>query len=212
MQSARKELRELERVRYVTGNFERLQGLRYVPFALALMLWGVATWLWFEEPSGFFEVQPLANVVFFLVVFMPCLLVKPIERYYERRFGRVRQRRRRPSGWWGTLLLAAALVVATVVGLPALRDDLGQPVLGAICGLFAAAFVLYNWWPVRSRFTIYWPTLAILVVGVCSLPVASVFVGEMFSLLMAPLGLIFLVGFVLDHLLLVRTLKAVPED
>lgn len=204
-------MRDLQRIRYVTKNFERLKGLRYVPFVLALVLWGFVTWLWFEEPSGFFDVQLLRNGVFLLVFLVPWLFVRPIERYYEHHFGLVRQRRWKPSGR-GTLLLAAALVVAIVVGLPALRDDLGQPVLGIVSGLFAATLILYNWWPLRSKFTIHWPILAALAIVVCSLPLADIFIGEMFSLLMAPLGVVFLVGFVLDHLLLVRTLKVVPED
>ena len=211
MQSAREEIRDLERIKYVTENFERLQGLRYIPFVLPLVLWGFATWLWFEEPSGFFDFQPLRNGAFFLVMLTPWIFVGPIERYYENRFGLVRQRRRKPTRR-GALLLATALVVTLVVGSLALRDNLGQPVLGIVGGLFAAAFILYNWWPVRSRFTLYWTALSMLAIVVCSLPLAGVFVGEMFSLLTAPLGAIFVTGLVMDHLLLVRTLKTVPGE
>ena len=210
MQSAREEIRNLERIKYVTKNFGRLQGLRYVPFVLPLMLWGFATWRWFEEPSGFFDFQPLRNGAFFLVMLTPWIFVGPIERYYENRFGLVRQRRRKPTRW-GALLLAVALVVALIVGSPALRDNLGQPMLGITGGLFAAAFILYNWWPVRSRFTLYWPALAMLAIGVCSLPLAGVLAREVFSLLLVPLGAIFIMGLVMDHFLLVRTLKTVPE-
>ena len=212
MQSAREEVRDLERIKYVTKNFERLQGLKYTPFVVAFVFWGFALWFWFEEPNGFFDLQPLRTGVLFLVCFVPWFFVGPIERYYENRFGLVRQRRRKTSGW-GALLLTIVVVASFVVGSPAaFRDDVGQPVLGVIAGLFAATFILYDWWPKRGWLTVYWPALAILAFGVCSLPLAGVLVGEAFPLLIVPLGVIFFVGSVMDHLLLVSTLKIVTED
>ena len=128
--------------------------------------------------------------------------------YYDRRFGQVRRRYREK----GRLTSVFWVVVAGVFFLSFFRGWFGQVELGVLAGAAVAAFALGDLWVERHRLTVHWAVLAVLAVGVCLLPVFGVFSGEAFPLIMVPLGAILLLGALLDHLLLVRTLGPVPKE
>lgn len=205
-------VRRMERVRYVTRNYERLRGFRFAPFAVLLVATGVANAAFFGRPESFLDAQ-WGRAGFYLVCLAAAFYASErINAYYERSFGRVRQRRRRAAGH-GPLLLVAAFAAAVVIGLPSVSERLGTGVLGAVCGAFMAGYLLYNWWPMRSPLTGHWPVLALLALACGMLPSVGVFASwDGLSLIMVPLGGVLAVGFALDHLLVVRTFGKVPEE
>ena len=202
-------MEDVERVRYVTRNFEQLQGLRYAPYGLAMVLFGFMSFLWFAPSSGFFDVRLVDDLVFAGLLVVAMVLHHQVSVYYGRRFGHVRRRS------WGEktrLTFVFWIVIAAVFVLSFFRDWFGQIGLSLLAGAAVAAFVLGDLWVERHRLTAYWAFLAVLAVGVCFLPVFGVFEGRAFPLVAVSLGGILLLGSLLDHLLLVRTLKPMPRE
>lgn len=209
-------MRDLERIRYVAANYGRLQGLRKVPLGLvilslvALLLVALA-WPVEEDlivPVGYAVLVLAAILAVFLGAF---LLYFRISGYYERRYGLVRQRfsrvpLRRKALYW-------MMFVAVALG-------------GSLALLLLGAAMLAAYWPER-RFRAHYVVMAALIVGiglahmVCVVvyltngawlwPVGE-FAGLARNYAWTALGLYFLVGGVLDHQLLVRSMKDLPEE
>lgn len=106
MQSVREEIRDLERLRYITENYEQLQGLRNVPLGIILLASGVLTYPFASRPTF----SPIMSDAFFYLSFGlligVTLLYFIIGDYYERRFG-----------WVQTFPMKRKQVVAAITGI-----------------------------------------------------------------------------------------------
>jgi len=200
---------DAERVRFVTRNFEQLQGLRYVPYALILVLLGVSSYLWIEPASGIFEFRPVGDLLPAGLIVLALVSHHYASVYYERRFGLVRRR------FWHTnsrLANLSWIVIAVVFVLSFFGRWFGPVGSSLLAGAAIVAFILGDLWIERHRLTAYWSVLAVAVVGVCLLPAFGIFEGDAFALIAVPLGFILFLGLLLNHLLLARTLKPAPKE
>lgn len=203
-------MQDLERVRYVTGNYERLQGLKYVPLTVWLATMGIVGAFLVEPPSGFFDLALAYNLCFLVGSIVAIALCFRAAGYYDRRFGRVEERRRHGGSGRGIVLFAGVAVAG--VSVSPLTNQLGEPVTGFFAGCLLAAFILHLWWERRHRLALHWPVLAALAVIVGSVPAVGTLPGHGISLLCVPMGSLLAAGLLFDHLLLVRTFKSVPDE
>ncbi|MGF1473544.1 MAG: hypothetical protein ACFB50_17625 [Rubrobacteraceae bacterium] len=207
MQSAREEVRDLERVRYVTENYERLQGLRNVPLGLIAFVTGASMLL--PSSSTYFG-YVVGEVFFYALILMliaTVLLYFVAGNYYERRFGWVQTFSMKRKQ-----VVAVATAIGVLLGVGSVNLVFQPPIhmIWVVWGLSAAAI----YWPER-RFRMHYVAIGVLVVGASFLPlfgITSVSLAYETGGLLAFLGVFYLVGGILDHLLLVRTMKHLPED
>ncbi|MGF1473545.1 MAG: hypothetical protein ACFB50_17630 [Rubrobacteraceae bacterium] len=215
MQSAREEIRDLERVRYVTENYEDLQGLRRVPIGLlALGIYTFVVFTGFEIRTKF-----VADIVVTLAVFAGVVLLIAyfgIRRYYENRYGRVRVvprvfRRGRTHGF-----VVFIIIIATAYSILWMREMQAiEPYPFSLIGL--GTMEVFERWP-EKRFRPHRFVLGtvltlsgfiLLILALQGNPYSEIL---FLHLLAAYLVLDLVVGGILDHLLLVRTMKRLPED
>lgn len=216
MQSAREEIRDLERVRYVTENYDNLQGLTRVPIGLALLI----VWAFFLISGFEISSQPVADIFITLSLLaggVLILLFFRIRKYYTRRYGRVRvfprlfSRRRAVGGVVAlTILFAGAFFVlwlgasVELVSLPLILLGLG-------------AMEMIDRWPerrLRPHYFVAGALAALAGLVVLFLVLSGIRYPDvlLLHLMSAFIGLVLVIGGVLDHLLLVRTMKSLPGD
>ncbi|QIN83859.1 hypothetical protein GBA63_15350 [Rubrobacter tropicus] len=189
-------MEDLGRIRFVTENYERLQGLRRLPLALCVTAFGLLVQL---------DKDLLAMAMAVVVIYPAFFAESIVGRLYERRFGRVRSRVR-PTDYvfWAAL-------VALVFAMDSVQMWLDGSLVLAVGGIVGAAYVLGAFWPREKRHgsTAYWPIIAALAVATGLL---SAFGAVAPGLFIIGLGLSVSVGLLLDHLLLVRTFKRAPKE
>jgi MFS family permease len=206
---------DLERVRYVAANYERLQGLRKLPIGVLLVSLVAALVLaraWTPEdavvPAVYVYVVLGLIVMFFVGAFF---LYYSISAYYERKYGSVEHFRRVPLR---RKLLSGALVLAVI-----LSTSFGLLLLGV------AALIVY--WSER-HFRSHYVIMAALMIGYGTFHMLALIAGltiipglwtvawklyELGRLItLTTVGLYLIVGGILDHRLLVRTMKRLPEE
>ncbi len=205
MQSAREEIRDLERVRYVTENYEQLQGLRNVPIGLMVLLSGVL--LTSSIPSFGPVIGEAFFYLLFIVLIATVLLYFVIGNYYEHRFGWVQtfSLNRKQA-----IAVAILMVVLVVVGSINLAF---QPPIHMIWLVWGLSVMAVHWR--ERRFRMHYVVIGALVVGVSFLPllgITSVSLPYEAGGLLVFLGIFYVMGGTFDHLLLVRTMKHLPEE
>lgn len=216
MRSTREDVRDLERVRYVTENYEDLQGLARVPVGLlVLAVWGFFLISNFEISSKF--VADVVITLSLLIGGVMILLFFRIKGYYRRRYGRVRvipnvfKKRRVYSGVIALVVSLLASYLALWMGVMENLDPFPFILLGL------GIMEVIDRWPER-RFrphhfvvgvlmALSGLILWLLVLSDRQYPDALVL-----HLLTALFVLSLVVGGILDHLLLVRTMKSLPEE
>jgi peptidoglycan/LPS O-acetylase OafA/YrhL len=208
-------MQDLKRIRYVTENYRNLQGLTEVPLGLFYLMLGglmMAKPTWFPEDGGLFP------LLFFLGTGISIYLSEVIENYYEHRFGHVEpvpaSTRRQ---WLKELLWLLMFIIAT-----AIQDNWNPPV--NVFQLMIAALMLVSIfraeWRNRARKTRRFRThhigaallFALLLAAVSLLPLLGIKSWHFWPLLLIAGGLMILGLALVDHLLLVRMLKPVPEE
>jgi Sec-independent protein secretion pathway component TatC len=136
-----------------------------------------------------------------------CLLYFVIGDYYERRFG-----------WVQTFSMERKQVVAAIIGMTVLLvigsvNLLFQPPIHMIWLVWGVALTAIYWR--ERRFRVHYVAVGVLVSALSFLPLLSisqtVLSHEAGGLLLF-LGVLFVVGGTLDHLLLVRIMKALPKE
>ncbi|HEV2237793.1 MAG TPA: hypothetical protein VGR57_14130 [Ktedonobacterales bacterium] len=196
----------LRRIQYVTRHFQELQGLRYVPFAIA----GTAAALL----AGGGIVEAVAGIV---LLGASIGLGPLIASYYARTYGRVT-----PSH--GGAARGRAVGIATVVAIGLLFVTLRQLSPNQSGRLYveiltlAAALVLLVGFGRGERLLLrpYWAVmgaalllfnlvLLFLAPGSLPAPFGATGLNALTLLYLAPLALALAIGGVLDHLLLLRT-------
>lgn len=208
----------LRRIQLVTRYYDWLQGLRFLP--LGLLLLGMAGWA-MAQPGDSARPPRVGLAVLGAAMGVGFLLYAVVGAYYRRRFGDVRpsaatkQTRRRMV----LTFALAALVVAQVLVL--VRGRGSGPAMGATVGLALGAASLWAYWAWMGRFVRHYPPVAgamLLAAGLhqlglnplCALLHAGTASPDWrcdmatFHLVW---GLAIVVMSVLDHRLLVRTLR-----
>lgn len=206
MQSAKEEIRDLERVRYVTENYEQLQGLRNVPLGFVVLALGV----FMLSSASLPPFSPVASDVFFYGSFallaVAFLLYFVIGNYYERRFG-----------WVHTSSIKRKQVVSAITGITVLIligivNLVFQPPIHMIWLFWGLALTVIYWR--ERRFRMHYIAIGLLVSALSFMPLLDISRTEPIhdaGGLILFLGILFVVGGFLDHLLLVRTMKTLPE-
>jgi hypothetical protein len=194
--------RRLERIRSVTDNYFFWQGLRLVPMGAALLVVALRWTPWWPL------VDPWNDLVLILVLAIGLTASWAIGSSYRRTFGDVRARfgahERRDTLKW--LVVYPVMVCALVI------DGIVRPAVFVTGPVWGAATVAYWWSTGRGRphylvaaalFSIYGllPILGLYPSGVAAI-----------SPFFALLGVVYMVGGVLDHFELKRLLGPVPPD
>ena len=205
-------LQDPDRVRYVAANYERLQGLfRVLVGVLVLLAWAVVI-----SPLGDVLASPRAadfiTAGSFLLIVAGAAAFLLIKTWYQRRYGRVRTISQYSGRRYLLRYAAGIITLVVIVAIDAYIGGLGDGPLNYLFFLMVGVGAVVDWWPER-RFRWYY-----LVFGVLLLLTGLLL---MFGLLpdratpglfLGFLVLYLIVGGLLDHLLLVRTLKSVPEE
>ena len=205
----------MERIRYVAANYEHLQGLRKVPLGIFLLLTVSAAWLvvsWTSTNVRIPEMYVLTSLALMFLLFIASIASPHfVSTNYERRYGTVQHYRSIPRR---RKLLHATMVLAILVG-------------GSLPMLVMGIAMLAAYWPDR-RFQKHYVVVGTLAVCVALAHIASTFVwfatGDWIWITGGPMSGLprmfaatvvacyLILGGVLDHLLLVRTMKTVPEE
>lgn len=208
---------DLERVRYVTANYDHLQGLRKAPVGLFFLLLAVvgAYTLLIWRPEGGADVPAAYGYAFLPTVVMlfvgTVVLYYRISGYYERRYGSVKLFLQVP--------MRRQVLIGVVVLCVFLSSSLGLLLFGMT--------VLIAYWPER-RFQRHYVAMGALIVGYALFGMAGLYLsltllpglldvmlalgyfGRLITL--SIVGLYYIVGGFLDHLLLVSTMKLLPKE
>ena len=214
---------DLDRVRYVTRNYEKLQGLKAVPFGLLILLvfWGVfplADLLLRGSGLSKEKISSIADLVsaglMIVILLLTSVFYLGARDYYRKRYGTVSSLAVLPSVRRKILGVAVFLLVVDAFGVP-IPD--GLPQVSVIPLVFGAA-LLAAYWPER-RFRAQYLILAVLFMGLAFIPllvIDTIPANKAWALdsVLAwnVLGLYCVIGGVFDHLLLIRTFKSTPGE
>jgi hypothetical protein len=194
---------DLRRIRAVTDNFFFWQGLRWVPFGVALIAFSAGMDPSMPIPKG---LRPWFGVPFMLLAMW--LSTSVLGQYYARTFGRVRtdpsRHTLRTSVKW--LIVYPAIALAMVV------DAKWQPPVYVSALVFAAAIEAYRESTGGGRLHYIVASISLLALGILPLMRQMPTGRPSLSLVTAILGAIYVIGGLLDHRELVRTLSPSDDD
>jgi len=200
-------MEDLNRIRTVAAHYRSLQGLRVLPWFLWLLLISAVNPI-IGLPQGRLDYQCLLVIPGIAV---PWVLSKWIGDYYDRTFGRVEglPPRNRPVEMLTTILFMVIAYIGFVI-------DTAEWLPISVVGLIMAAGFAVGWWK-AGRFPVHMLVLAVVLVALSVLPLAGIpaahhwtdlFGGFVNSIV---LGIITSIGSVLNHIVLVRNLKALSQ-
>ncbi|MFO7539122.1 MAG: hypothetical protein R6X32_13850 [Chloroflexota bacterium] len=198
-------MQSIERIEYITQNFNLLQGLRVVPFGLFILV-DAAAYAWLPWYRIWRPLTPLA--LFGLAVALSILA----NGYYSRHYGEVRPLQQPSSRLEAATLLAG--VVLMVIG-GALDRHYQLPL--SLFGLAMSAFLLGALYLFNGTLRLHYLALAVIVAALSLLPLTGIVAAAHlfgpdghYGQITIGLGLI-VIGLG-DHLLLARTLSPLPEE
>lgn len=187
---------DVNQVRFVTERFEELKGLRSVAVgaAVSLVCGGFLAASEAARPPRAWEVQ-----VVLVVALLPAgVAMYFVDRYYVRRFGRVRSRSLSP---W-----ADPLYWLIILGMPlALRLANGAAVVLSIWGIHWLRIVWRDW-PHRAHHLLGVAAAALAVTVTCGADPSNLGSFQLWGLLIGAAGAILVGG--LDHLMLARVMRS----
>lgn len=198
--------RDLKRVRYVTANYPNLLGLAIMPGALIFLTLAVA------DAVGLGGWQGL--LAFLCSAVLAVGLYKAITVfYYERRFGFVRSEKFGMDDMSPRELLVVACAALFALLLPEVLPQVNK------ASLLLGLQLVVIFWEGRT-YARHWLLLGCSLIVLSFLPivfvdraVASLESGQSWNPpILVIAGLIFAVGSLLDHRLLVRTWHPIPEE
>ncbi|MFZ1395499.1 MAG: hypothetical protein WAS33_01315 [Candidatus Promineifilaceae bacterium] len=109
-------MKSMTQIKYVTKNYEALQGLRQLPFGLYFLV------LFMAEVFQFEPLQQGRPAPYLILIGVMWVMHWGIDQYYVRTYGQVRQFpksiEQRISGLWPLLLFAAGLLLDSWLALP----------------------------------------------------------------------------------------------
>lgn len=187
----------LQRIRYVTSHYQEIQGLRIVPLGAWLILLAIA-----EANRSVLPPAPqvaMVIMVFYLLAgFFVLLFYRIIGAFYERRFGSVNPLLQSKSRAFSGCLRGGGFLFVLYVGLTASNPQLPY-VVTLLLMLFLISVAWRSGW-YRKDYVV----LVAFLVSIYSIP------GSVTTMLLN--GCTVILGGLLDHFLLVRTLKHTPEE
>ena len=186
-----------ERMRAVTANFFFWQGLRWVPLGLVMIFLVLDPKLPPPWPNPYLG---------FAYMGLAFILSMAIGRYYGRTFGRVEGlpdlHRRRTIGKW--MVVYPAMIFSLIVD-----GYFAWPIFvsGVVWGVAILAY-----WATTGKGRHHYPVAAFIVAALSVLPLFGMEPGKaMISVLIGTVGVIYVVGGILDHLELSRFLRVHQE-
>lgn len=204
----------LELIRYATQNYGNLQGLRMIP----LGLWYFATaagWLGQQGDCTYSMPALLLAIILWFVLGL----------YYRRRFGRVNYGRLNlgifkldvNSPVWLMVGLVVGWILFAILSAFSLFDNrLNLPI--STMGLVIATGVAIVWCFPPFRRRMHYLVISILIAGISFLPLVGILPHRDANgypggpILFIAFGLVFAVGGLLDHLILLQAFKPLPEE
>lgn len=207
-------LQDLKRIRYIAGHYNALRGLKLLPVGLGLI--AIAIWsFWLRAailPGG---ENAWEDIVAFLLMYSVVFALEQLtERYYRRKFGQVVMPPQEEASWrLMTILLFFIYIMGTGI------DSSFHPIISTF-GLAAALFLCFYWWQMGREQTHYL-VLGLLVAVVSMLPLCSSSLHAMlflqgnaqyYHLVDLLAGVIFFVGGIFDHILLMRALSSLNKS
>ena len=194
-------MQDLKRIRFVTANYSYLQGLKWVPYGLWILLLVALL----QIPGR----TPWASWGLALITAVAVLAMLLIQRYYNRAFGRARPSLAHRLWEWGSAIVGGGLA------LVAFWLDMTQKLPFSLLGLTCAAAILCDYarlnWYARGWFRNYALGMVLLVAIVSCLPALGVPIWPALLIVLTVMGVVLVVLGVLDHRLLVQTMKPAPE-
>jgi hypothetical protein len=172
-------MKESNKIRFIATNYVNLQGLRFVPMGMCLLLialWANALWvkglvgavLWVNGLVGAVKYFTIPGVI--IVSMIVSLLL--IDKYYFRNFGQIQ---RTPESSRFEWLIS---IVGGIFALGALWVDITLRLPVSFIGLVFATGLIADYlrltWLVGGRFLIYYPLGAIFAVIVSILPLFGI--------------------------------------
>ncbi len=199
---------DLKRIRFLAANYPNLQGLKYIPQGLLLILLS----LWANTLR-----KPATDLTLPVLSVIACgAFYLAVDRYYARTFGQVQRtaekiRFERLSEIFGGVLALGAFVTDVSVKLPVSTLGLAFAALFLVEYLRLARFT-------RDRFLLYYPAIIVLMAGVALLPLLGDSnwwqpIGMKSPVLAAIVvfGIMVIVSGILGHLFLVRSLPPMQK-
>jgi hypothetical protein len=194
-------MEDVGRVRYVVENYYPLQGLIRVPYGTAMLMLGMMRLKWLPKPEWIGDNADAFN----LGLVIAAVLYALGQFYYRHTFGNVQPL----PGIQKRFLLGALVVFAALAGAIIIDSNMHLPVL--VFGLVLAGLLLVYSWP-RRKYAMHYLLMAPIAAAVSLLPLFGAVSQDQYSGIgLTVWGLTILVGGILDHLLLVRTLKPARE-
>ncbi len=184
----------MHRIRFITENYEALQGLRIVPIWTGLLF---VSLLRLAFPDGGII---RSFLILFSLVFAIIMTVW-VDGYYKRYFGTVKRHGSKVSIWlnWIVVVFFAAMFVDVFLQLPI-----------SILALIAALFMAYLWHVSRGLLPHY-PILAILFGLIAIMPIFLP-TETRYDAMQLLVGIIFVFTGILDHRMLESSLHPHKDD
>jgi len=192
--------KDLERIQALTANYFFWQGLRWVPMGVALLALGLYWSGWWRVPAQWEDALQMG------ILGVTLAISGAFGRYYRRRFGAVHgvagmHARRERIKW--TLVypaMALSLVADTILAPPVLLSGF----------VWAGGILAYRRSTGGGR--AHYLVAAALLAALGLLPLLGLVTPgkALVSLFIAAVGIVFIIGGVLDHLELGRVLRPVP--
>jgi hypothetical protein len=194
-------MQDLKRIRFVTTNYAYIQGLKWVPYGVWILLLVAVLQIRWRSP-----LMTLALILLTAVVVVATLL---IQRYYNRAFGQTRPALTYRLWEWGLGGVGGALAVV------AIWLDLTRPLPVNLIGLTCAAAIVCDYvrlnWYAKGWYRGYALVMAFLLTVASGLPLLGMPMRPTLLVVLMVMGVTLVVLGILDHRLLMGAMKPVPE-
>lgn len=220
----------MQRIQYVTKHYQTLQGLRFIPIGFAMLICAL---IWMMSPS-LLSLSLFGIEIAFLVGFV---LYWRIATYYKRAFGWVQPQPAGPISRRVRVVFVAILgifvmlsIVAPFTPLRGLLFLLRAPhvtalrLIASIAGGIGGVAMLFTYWIMGDlHYRPYWGVIAIVLIIISfalllPIPALAAFYepnrwwAVLATVFFLPWSIATIVGGVLDHRLLTRSLGPLPEE
>ena len=189
---------DLKRIRFVATNYAYLQGLKFVPLGVGVLL--IVGWM---QIGG----RALAVPIAIGIVVMTAIWLT--ERYYERAVGRTRASLAYRLSDGGLALGGGALALAALWVDVYLRPPVS--LLGLTCAVVILCDYVRMNWLAGGRFRSYALVMAVLVAVTSLLPLLGLRMWYTLFAVLAAMGVAAIVLGLLDHRLPMQAMRPAPE-
>lgn len=198
------DLNNLERLRFLAGNYELLQGYPIALVGLLYILEGISVMIW-----GYTAVHLIYGWLFLLSIGLLAIAMNIAQRHYRRKFGvvKVSMEPRRARGILVFSILYVVLILLGGADFKHLKVALEPTVLNAGIILILLGFLPTFPWR-------HYAVVGLLLAVVAFLPASHVITVEQFWhgwSFLAP-GLAFLICGLIDRLIFTRRLSSLPVE